>query len=97
MKKAKLTRGKLKVYLIKIYNSVIAEKVIKHFADAFSKGPITFDLFCDYFNTLINFKFGDEHHEKLLKMGFAVYDFNDDKSICELDIVSFLKSSENDE
>lgn len=52
---------------------------------------MTLEYFCDVFEKFINF-----HQDKIRKLGFLIYDFDEDGYICELDLYSFIKTYEED-
>lgn len=57
LKKTKITKGKLKAFLVNKYDGVIAEKIVKVFGDAFKlnkDGSLSFDEYCGYISDLIN-------------------------------------------
>ena len=88
--RAKLTKGKMKAYLVDKYGGVIAEKIAKWCSDMFNRGPVDYDQYCDFFENVLN-----NQSDRLYDLAFSVYDFNSNKFICELDVVSFLKTWEN--
>lgn len=93
VKKAKLTKKNLKAFLVGKYESVVAEKILKVMMPAFKmnkEGKLFFEEFVRYLTDLIN-----DQTDTLYKLAFAIYDFNDDNQICELDVVSFFKDREH--
>ena len=93
LKKTKLTRGKFKAFLVNRYEGVIAEKIVRIFGDAFKlnqEGTLTFDEYCNFFSELIN-----HQPKQLFNLAFKIYDFNSNEQICELDLISLLKTQEN--
>jgi hypothetical protein len=90
LRQAKLTRGKFKAFLTIRYKGQVTDKISQFFFPYFNV-PMDFEFFCDVFE-----KFMNTHVEKIKKMVHSIYDFNDDKYICELDIYSFIKVFEED-
>ena len=90
LKRAKLTKGKMKAYLVDKYGGVIAEKIVRWCSDMWNRGTVEYDQYCDYFENLLNF-----NNRRLYELAFSVYDYNSNKYICELDVVSFLKTWDN--
>ena len=89
LKRARLTRAKLKIYLTDKYTGEIAEKIAKWCSAMFNKNQkrdADFDMFCDYFDNLL----ANERH-RLFELAFSIYDYNNNKLLCELDVVSFIK------
>lgn len=52
---------------------------------------MTFEYFCEVFERFMNF-----NSEKIRKMVHSIYDYNDDRFICELDVYTFIKTYEED-
>ena len=93
LKRARLTRAKLKIYLTDKYTGEIAEKIAKWCSAMFNKNQkrdADFDMFCDYFDNLL----ANERY-RLFELAFSIYDYNNNKLLCELDVVSFIKQWEN--
>lgn len=80
----------LKAHLVDKYGGVIAEKISRIFSDAFARGPLEFDGYCSYFNKILK-----QGANTLHQLAFSIYDINANKQVCELDIVSFLKTWDN--
>ena len=51
-----------------------------------------YETFIEEIEQLINFQ-----KDKLLKMAFQLYDYDQDHTICQLDLYTFLKIYEHDE
>jgi hypothetical protein len=49
-------------------------------------------MFCDMLEKLLNYK-----PDKLFKMAFDVYNYNDDKHVCYLDLFSMMKLYEQED
>ena len=90
LKRAKLTKGKMKAHLVDKYDGIIAEKIVRWCSDMFSRGPVEYDQYCDYFENILN-----DQNVRLYELAFMIYDYNNNKFICELDVVSFLKTWDN--
>ena len=90
LKRAKLTKGKMKAHLVEKYGGFIAEKIVRWCQDMFNRGPVEYDYYCDFFENLLN-----NGSERLYDLAFMIYDFNNNKKICELDVVSFIKTWDN--
>lgn len=86
---ARLTKGKLLAYLSRRYKGPVA-KIMSQIFD-FSN-HYDYDSFIEEIEQLINFK-----KDSLLKMAFQVYDYDQDHSVCQLDLYTFLKNYEHDE
>ena len=80
----------MKAYLVDKYGGLIAEKIVRWCSDMFSRATVEYDQYCDYFENLLNFD-----TRRLYELAFSVYDYNSNKYICELDVVSFLKTWDN--
>lgn len=85
----KLSKGKLRAFLSQRYKGKTAHKILKVF-DLIN--PIDYGNFCQQLDNLLN-----KSHKSLLKMAFNVYDFNNDKYICSLDLYALMKSIEGED
>lgn len=72
--RARLTKGKMKAHLSKKYKGKVAEKILRHLD--FSM-PLDYNAYIDMLEKLLNFK-----KDKLKRIVFQVFDYNDDNSIC---------------
>ena len=50
------------------------------------KRDADFSMFCDYFDNIL----ANEQY-RLFELAFSIYDYNNNKLLCELDVVSFIK------
>jgi Ca2+-binding EF-hand superfamily protein len=94
LKKTKLTKGKLKAFLVNKYDGSFVDKILR-VIDVFrlnKEGLCSFDEYCNFISDLINFQ-----TDQLFQMAFKIYDYNGNEQICELDIVSFLKIQDGGE
>ena len=69
-----MTKGKMKAHLSKKYKGKIAEKVLTYLDLSM---PLDYTGFCDMLEKLLNVV-----PDKLKRMAFNVFDFNEDKFIC---------------
>ena len=84
-----MTKGKLKAFLSQRYKGYVAQRIVQFFD--FSTN-FDYDKFIDEIETLLNLR-----SEVLLKMAFSIYDFDQNKFICELDLYTLLKTYEHDD
>jgi len=89
--RAKLTKGKFKAFLTIRYKGVIAER-IKASMGSFFSVPMDYEFFCDVFDKFLN----PPHLERVLKLVYSIYDFNEDRLIDELDAYCFYCHYEQD-
>ena len=54
--------------------------------------PVDFEYFIDVIEKVLN-----QHQEKLLKLAFNLFDYNNDRFICSLDMYAFMKQYDNEE
>jgi len=80
---ARLTRVKLRSFLTKRYRGQEAVRILDVFD--FSAMSYDFDSFYDHIEKLLNFQ-----PDKLKKIAFSIYDFNEDKVVCELDLYAIM-------
>lgn len=93
LRKTKLTKGRLKAYLVNKYDGLITEKILRVLNPMFhlnKDGYMTFDDYVNFMSDFVNFE-----SNELFKMAFKIYDFNGNDDICELDIVSFFKTQDS--
>ena len=76
-------RGQLKAFLAIRYKGHIAQRIVKFFD---FRTAIDFDNFIDQIEVMMNQK-----NDNLFKMGFKIFDFDDDGVISELDLYAVLK------
>jgi len=79
----------LKAYLIPRFKGIISSRVLKYFD---FRTPIEYDSFIDQVERLLN-----EFPEKLKKMAFEAYDYDDDGYIKDLDLYCSIKLFKEDE
>ena len=85
----RLTKQKLLAFLATRYKATVAKVIVSYFD--FSKS-FDYESFIDEVEQLMNYR-----QDHLLKMAFSVYDYDQDHSICNLDLYTFLKVYEHDE
>lgn len=51
---------------------------------------MTFNEYCQFMSDLLN-----SETDELFRLAFSIYDYNGNGGICELDIVSFLKTQDS--
>ena len=73
-----MTKGNLRAAISRRFNGAIAEKVVSKMPEF--QNPQEFESYIELIEKIINFE-----PDRLFKMAFDVYDFNQDKLICELD------------
>ena len=73
-----MTRGNLRAVVTRRYKGNIAEKVVSKFSDL--RDPQELNEYVDLIEKLLNFD-----SDRLMRIAFDVYDFTQDKLICELD------------
>lgn len=91
--KARLTKGKLKAFLVKKYDGFVTEKILRVLRPAFTlnkDGTMAFNEYCQFMSDLLN-----SEPDELFRLAFSIYDYNGNGGICELDIVSFLKTQDS--
>ncbi len=89
LQRAKMTKGKMKAYLSKKYKGKVAEKILAVLDLSISQD---FNAYCDMLERLLNIT-----PDKLKRMTFNVYNFNEDRTICDLDLYAIMKLYENDD
>ena len=87
--RTKLYKGGLRAYLSRRYKGPAAEKILAGLQMA---GPLEFEEYCDLIEKLLN-----ETPEKLLRLGWSVFDFDEDRSLDELDMYAIMRTYEDDE
>lgn len=80
----KLNKGTLRAHLSKRYKGQVAERIIQ----ILELGPKPLDLeeYVVFFENLINFQ-----QEKLLRISFCIFDFDEDGKIDELDLFALTR------
>ena len=73
-----MTKGNLRAAISRRYNGAVAERVVSKLPE-FNISQ-EFDSYVELIEKLLNFE-----PDRLFKIAFDVYDFNQDKLICELD------------
>lgn len=86
-----MTKGKLKAWLSKKYKGKVAEKILSLFQSEMNV-PLDFATWIDLLETLLN-----QYKERLKWVAFNVFDYNEDKQICQLDMYALMKIYENDD
>ena len=74
LKKTKLTKGKLKAYLVNKYDGVFADKILRVIGEPFrqnKEGTLNYDEYCNFVTELVNFQ-----TDLLFQMAFNIYDYN---------------------
>lgn len=89
--RTKLTKGNLRAAISRRYKGPIAERVISKFPEM--RNAQDFESYIELIEKLIN----NDESERLLKIAFDVFDFNQDKLICELDVYTLIKSFSDDD
>lgn len=79
----------MKAYLSKRYKGKVGEKVLQVLDLSV---PLDFSSYCDMLERLLNYQ-----QDKLKAMTFKVFDYNEDRQICQLDLYSVMKMYENDD
>lgn len=79
----------MKAHLSKKYKGRVAEKILQHLDFSI---PLDFNAYIDLLEKLLNFI-----PDRLKRIAFNVLDFNDDRSICQLDLYAIMKLYENDD
>ena len=82
--RTKLAKGNLRAAISRRYKGAIAEKVVARFTE-FANAQ-DFESYVDLIEKLLNFE-----TERLMRIAFEVYDFNQDKQICELDMYANIQ------
>jgi hypothetical protein len=86
-----MTKGKLKAHFSRKYKGKIAEKIIQPFSSEMNVN-LDFNQWIDLLESLIN------HRSDLLKWTvFNVFDFNEDRNVCQLDMFAMMKLYENED
>lgn len=91
MHRARLTKGKLKALLSRKYKGKVAEKILHLFSSDMNTA-LDFNQWFELIESLVNFK-----RDKLMRMAFTVFDFNEDCGVCQLDMFALMKLYENDD
>ena len=86
-----MTKGNLRAAISRRYKGAIAERVIAKLPE-FSI-PQDFEWYCEFIEKLVN----TEQRDRLMKIAFDVYDFNQDKLICELDTYTAMQTFNDDD
>ena len=73
------------------YKGRIAEKIVSLFSSEMNVA-LDFTAWVDLLESLLNYK-----KDRLLRMSFNVFDFNEDNSVCQLDMFAIMKLYENDD
>ena len=88
--RTKMTRGNLRASISRRYKGAIAERVV-NLLQGF-QNPVDFDSYIEMIEKLLNFD-----KDRLMKIAFDVYDYNQDKLICELDSYTNMKNFADDD
>ena len=81
----KLTKGNLRAAISRRYKGAIAGKIVARFTE-FTNAQ-DFHSYCDFLEKIIN-----NDMERMMRIAFELYDFNQDKLICELDMYASLQN-----
>ena len=76
----------MKAFLSKKYKGKIADRLIRQMD--FSV-PLEFNKYCDMLEKIMN-----KQPDKLKKMAFESFNFNEDNTVCELDLYALMKTYE---
>ena len=87
--RVKLYKGGLRAYLSKRYKGAVAEKILTALQMTV---PLELDEYADMIEKILN-----GAPERLLRMGFNVFDFNEDKFLDELDMYAIMRTYDDDE
>ena len=87
--RTKLGKGALRAHLSRRYKGPVAEKILAALPMA---APLELDEYADMVERLLNYE-----SPKLLRMGFNVLDFNEDKQLDELDMYAVMRTYDDDE
>jgi len=79
----------MKAHLSRKYKGKVAEKILEHLDLSV---PLDFSQYLDLLEKLMNFG-----QDKLKRIAFNVYNFNDDRYVCQLDLYSIMKLYEGDD
>ena len=88
--RTKLYKGNLRAHLSKRYKGPIAEKILAGIG--MGTAGLEFDDYVEMMEKLLNYA-----PEKLVRLGFNVFDFDEDKHIDELDMYAIMRTYEDDE
>lgn len=80
--RTKLTKGGFRACISRKYRGAIAERVVAKFQNDF-QNALDFESYVNLVEKLLN-----SETERLMKIAFDVYDFNQDRLVCELDMYS---------
>ena len=86
-----MTKGNLRAAISRRYKGAIAERIIKKFPEFHNAQD--FDSYVDLIEKLIN----NDETERLMRIAFDVFDYNQDRLVCELDVFTLLKSFHDDD
>ena len=86
-----MTRGNLRAIVSRRYKGTIAEKVISKFGEL--RDPQELNEYVDLIENLLNF----DKTDRLMRIAFEVYDFTQDKLICELDTYTNIQNFSDDD
>jgi len=85
----RLTKGKMKAFLSKKYKGKVAKQIIAHLD--FSV-PLDLGGYVDMLEKLLNLGL-----DRLKRMAFNSFDFNEDGRVCELDLYAIMKTYESED
>jgi hypothetical protein len=80
-----LSKGNLRAAISRRYNGATAEKVVSKLPEF--NNPQDFESYVELVEKLLNFE-----TERLFKIAFDIYDFNQDKLVCELDTYTTMQN-----
>ena len=82
--RTKLTRANLRAAVSRRFKAQIAEKVVQKFPEF--QCPLEFEAYVELLEKMINLE-----NDRLMKIAFDIFDYNQDKLICELDTYSMMQ------
>ena len=88
--RTKLTRGNLRAAISRHYRGAISERIVSKFPEFLL--ALDFETYIELVEKLLN-----EQNDRLLKIAFDVFDFNQDKKICELDTYTMIQNFSDDD
>ena len=72
------------------FKAQIAERIVSKFPEF--QIPQEFEQYCDLIEKMVN-----QENDRLWRIAFDVYDFDQDKIICELDTYTMLQTFQDDD
>ena len=87
----KMTKVNLRAAISRRFKAVIAEKVVSKFPEF--QNAQEFEQFCDIIEKALN----QDNDDRLWKIAFEIFDFNQDRVVCELDTYTLLQTFQDDD